>query len=190
MTAAEQIIALFKKHGHQAYGEGCSVNSHSIQSGLLARDKGYDEALILAAFLHDIGHLSPLEQESQYEKMGGLGIDAHDRWGEKYLTSFGFSPRIIAPVKNHVASKRYLCFIDGNYYHQLSEASKGTLAHQGGIMSAQEASTFEKDAFFKESILIRKIDDEAKAIDFNITGDHWKYFSSLITQELSQQFIQ
>lgn len=185
MTGAEQIIAIFKKHGHQAYGEGCSVNSHSIQSGLSARDKGYDEALILAAFLHDIGHLSPLEQETQYVEMGGLGIDAHDRWGEKYLASFGFSPRIIAPVKNHVASKRYLCFIDANYYDQLSQASKGTLAYQGGIMNAREATAFEKDPFFEESILIRKIDDEAKANNFSIIPAHWIYFSNLITSHLN-----
>lgn len=179
------IIALFKKHGHLEYGEECSVLSHSMQAGMLAKEKGYDEELILAAFLHDIGHLYPLElNQADFEKMGTFGVEAHDLWGAKYLSLLGFSDQVVAMVKNHVASKRYLCAVDQSYKEQLSEASKETLAYQGGPMNEAEVQQFERDPFFEESILIRKIDEEAKGINFVVTEDHYNYLGELLDRHL------
>jgi len=45
---------------------------------------------------------------------------------------------------------------------QLSEASKQTLIHQGGPMSAEEAGKFEKLPVFHALIQMRKWDDEGK----------------------------
>jgi putative nucleotidyltransferase with HDIG domain len=180
----EEILALFNKHGAQEYGESMSVLSHSFQAGLLAKEQGLDEELILGAFLHDIGHLCPLEQaEADFETMGEFGIEAHDQWGKEFLRSRGFSDRIIAVVYNHVAAKRYLCRRDETYFAELSEASKNTLAYQGGMMSEPEASAFENQTFFAESILIRKIDEAAKDPDFQITAEHWAYFEQLLKGE-------
>jgi len=117
VTITEEILQLFSKHGHMVYGERCTQLAHSIQAGLIAKARGYDDELILAAFLHDIGHLCPLEQTEQtFDKMGDFGIEAHDLWGEQFLQTRGFSERIIATVKNHVAAKRYLCFAIATYY--------------------------------------------------------------------------
>ena len=161
--------------------------SHSFQAGCLAKAKGYDDELILAAFLHDIGHLYPLEKApSDVENMGEFGIEAHDLWGAKFLEENGFSERIIATVKNHVASKRYLCAVDQSYHEQLSEASKQTLGYQGGPMSKMEAQVFEKRRFFEDSILIRKLDDEAKGIDFEINETIWSYFKGLLGRYSSE----
>ena len=174
-------IQLFKKHGHINYGEDCSVLSHSFQAGSLAKSKGYDEELILAAYLHDIGHLYPLEKnQTDFDRMGEYGIEAHDFWGAKFLEEKGFSNRIISTVKNHVDSKRYLCAVNQSYYDQLSEASKQTLQYQGGPMSTLEAQQFELDDFFEDSILIRRLDDEAKGIDFEIDESQWSYFIELL----------
>ena len=182
-STTQRIIELFQKYGHEEYGEGFHVLSHSFQAGLIARDKAYDNDLILSAFLHDIGHLYPLDKDnSSFETMGEFGIEAHDKWGEVFLQNEDFSDRIIAGVKNHVAAKRYLCFKDQAYYDQLSEASKQTLAYQGGPMHADEAAQFESDPFFEESILIRRIDEEAKEKDFEITEGHWTYFTSLLNE--------
>jgi putative nucleotidyltransferase with HDIG domain len=177
----EEIITLFKKHGAQEYGEQMSVLSHSFQAGLHAKAMGLDEELIIGAFLHDIGHLCPLEQaKAEFETMGEFGIEAHDQWGRAFLKSRGFSDRIVAVVYNHVAAKRYLCRRDETYYAELSEASKNTLAYQGGMMSEAEASAFENQPFFEESILIRKIDEAAKETDYQITAEHWAYFEQLL----------
>ncbi|MEL6274979.1 MAG: hypothetical protein AAFU03_07745, partial [Bacteroidota bacterium] len=55
-----EILSLFKTFGHIEYGERVTQSSHAVQAGLLAREKEYDNELIIAAFLHDIGHLYPL----------------------------------------------------------------------------------------------------------------------------------
>lgn len=182
---AQEIISILKKHGHQEYGERCNMLSHSIQTGLIAKKKGYDDELILSGFLHDIGHLTPLEFNSdELKTMGDFGIEAHDKWGEIYLREKGFSERIIAPVANHVKSKRYLCFAEKDYYEKLSFASKKTLEYQGGVMTEQEAKTFEQTPFFEESVLIRKAEEEAKVKDFIILKHHYKFFEGLILELL------
>lgn len=182
-TITQEILSIYQKHAHISYGERCTVLSHSIQAGCLARDKGLDDELILAAFLHDIGHISPLENEkNNFSNMGVYGIEAHEYLGEKYLREKGLTDRIMATVRNHVTSKRYLCYADSSYYDQLSEASKKTLQYQGGPMTVEEAKAFEADPFFEDSIQIRKLDDEAKAQDFEVRADHWTYFEHLLNQ--------
>ena len=177
----QEIIDIFERHGSIVYGEKCSVLSHSIQSGLIAKEWGYDEELILGAFLHDIGHLCPLEQdETSFERMGEYGIDAHDKLGGDFLRSKGFSERIVAVVKNHVPSKRYLCLRDKSYHSQLSDASKKTLEYQGGVMTEEEAVRFEKDPYFEDSIRIRQVDEAAKEQDFEVQEAHWGYLRELL----------
>lgn len=184
----QEILSIFRKHGHIEYGERCSMLSHSVQAGLLAKAKDYDVELIAAAFLHDIGHLAPLEfaNSAPVTTMGSYGLDAHDHWGEDYLRSKGFSDRIIATVRNHVAAKRYLCFADDTYYQQLSTASQETLSYQGGSMSMEEAKTFEADPFFEDSILIRKIDDEAKEVNFEISETAMDYLETIVDKVLTK----
>lgn len=186
-SAPEQIMELFKKHGHIVYGEVMSVLSHSVQAGEHARQQGLDEELILAAFLHDIGHLVPLEQEEAYQRMGEFGMEAHDKWGEVFLREAGFSDRLLATVRNHVDAKRYLCATEANYYDQLSDASKETLRYQGGPFSEQEAQQFASGPFFAESITIRKIDELAKEEQFEVTATHWVYYEDLLRKTMDQK---
>lgn len=181
-----EIIHLFKKYGHIEYGENCSQLAHSVQAGLIAKADGFDDEMIVAAFLHDIGHLYPLElKDTNIEKMGDFGIEKHDAWGAQFLKEKGFSEKIVATVKNHVNAKRYLCFADLTYYDQLSEASRETMKYQGGVMSEAEALQFEAQPFFMASIEIRKIDEAAKGIDFEMKEEYWTYFSDLIDKVLS-----
>ncbi len=184
-SIVDEVLNLFHQFGHMEYGEGFSVNAHSIQAGLLAKDLGLDKEMILAAFLHDIGHLYPLSLTVEHGKMGEYGIEAHDHWGETFLEERGFSARMQATVKNHVAAKRYLCAVESNYHDQLSLASQQTLKYQGGPMSSEEVQAFESDPFFQDSIVIRQLDDEAKVSDFEILPEHWQYFEALLHE--SQQ---
>jgi putative nucleotidyltransferase with HDIG domain len=176
------ILTMFLKYGNISYGENCSVLSHSFQAGMIATEKGLDDELVLAAFLHDIGHLCPLGDESGISEMDGFGMEAHDVLGADFLEGKYFSNKIIATVRNHVNSKRYLCRVDQKYYEQLSEASKKTMTFQGGVMTEEEKKAFEQTPFFEESIIIRKIDEAAKGIDFEILPSHWGLFSNLLLQ--------
>lgn len=183
---SQEILDLFRKHGHLEYGEGITQLSHAVQAGLIAREKGLEAELVLAAFLHDIGHLCPLESaHTEFRMMGNFGIEAHDHCGEVFLKERGFSDRIAAVVKNHVAAKRYLCYANPAYYDSLSVASKETLRYQGGPMQEEEARIFEADPFFEESVLLRHIDEEAKKTNFEVTEAHSAFFGKLMREYLS-----
>lgn len=175
-----EIIDILKEYGKLEYGEGISVLSHSMQSGAIALSQDLEDELILAAFLHDIGHLSPLVGGGEYEHMGNFGITDHEEYGAHFLEAKYFSDRIISCVKNHVQAKRYLCFQEKDYHVALSEASRRTLQYQGGPMSVDEAHIFESDPYFKDAITIRRIDEMAKEKNFEIDDNHWNLLILLL----------
>lgn len=186
-TTAQAIVQLYREYGHLAYGEGMSQVSHATQAGLLAQEQGYDDEIILAAFLHDIGHLSPLLTPTQSTgRMGDLGVRHHDRQGEAFLRARGCRERLLAAVSNHVAAKRYLCYAEPGYYDRLSTASRGTLIYQGGPMTADEAKAFAAIPYFDISLRVRRLDEAAKEIDFPVTENHLTYFTTLLSDYLAQ----
>lgn len=157
----DDVFALFDLYGAEDYiGEPVSQLEHACQSAQLAENEGYDDEVILAALLHDIGHLCAHTQH--YERMEGFGIKSHEQIGADYLRRHGFSEKIAQLVENHVRAKRYLTFKYPEYYHNLSEASKKTLAFQGGKMTENEAVAFENEELFATSIKMRTWDEKAK----------------------------
>ena len=158
---AKEIIDLYKKHGDDAYfGEPVTQLQHAFQSAALAHEQHCDDEMVLAAFLHDIGHICVAEHN--VTTMGNYGVMNHEKIGAAYLRNRKFSERLVKLVQAHVSAKRYLTFKDEFYYNQLSEASKQTLVYQGGKMSHDEALVFENDALFPQMIAMRKIDELAK----------------------------
>ena len=71
-------------------------------------------------------------------------------------------------VELHVQAKRYLCFAKKGYYQRLSEASRGTLTFQGGMMDAKEAYAFENHPLFRDILRLRAWDERAKLIDGSV----------------------
>ena len=161
VNIANEIIALYRIHGGSEYaGEKVSQLEHMVQAAQLAEEKGFDEEVILAAFLHDVGHIA--EAANAENTMDEFGLKDHEALGAEYLDRFGFSKKLTKLVSSHVNAKRYLTRKDPDYYNHLSEASKRTLEFQGGMMSPEEAEAFEKDPLFSEIILMRRWDEEAK----------------------------
>jgi phosphonate degradation associated HDIG domain protein len=160
-TAVDEIFYLYDQYGKADYiGEPVSQVEHMCQAAQLAEAEGYDEEVVLAAFLHDIGHLC--EHIFPVQSMDGYGTVDHEGLGGKYLREKGFSEKIAKLVESHVAAKRYLTFKHPDYYDKLSEASKMTLAQQGGVMNEPEAKRFEEDHLHSLFIKIREWDDKAK----------------------------
>jgi len=158
------VFGLYEKFGSADYiGEPVSQIEHMSQAAQLAREEGFDDEVILAAFFHDIGHICVMQNESN--SMGGYGVKSHEKVGADFLRQKGFPERITKLVENHVQAKRYLTFKYPEYLRSLSEASKKTLEFQGGVMTAEEAETFEKDILFETSIRMRKWDELAKEVD-------------------------
>jgi 2-amino-1-hydroxyethylphosphonate dioxygenase (glycine-forming) len=163
----DEIMSLYKEHGGAEYaGEKVSQLEHMAQAAQLAEAEGYDEEVILAAFLHDIGHISESakgdESMSASRRMGGYGIKDHEELGAEFLREKGFSKKVARLVESHVEAKRYLTYKDPVYYANLSEASKRTLEYQGGPMMAEEATAFEQYPLFDLIIRMRNWDEQAK----------------------------
>lgn len=159
VATVDRLFDLYKAHGDREYGERVTMLMHMMQAALLAESEGAGDELVVAAFLHDIGHF--LEGE---EQMGIYGTKAHDRLGEEYLLDGGFPERMARLVSSHVAAKRYLTAVDKTYLETLSDASKETLSYQGGPMTAEEAARFEQDGDYADYIRIRIWDDKAKEV--------------------------
>lgn len=167
MTQAEiaqtvtEIFNLFEKYGHDQYfGEPVTQLQHACQAAEFAYAEGYDAEVIIAALLHDIGHLCV--EANEHNAMADLGIKDHELEGANYLRQKGFSEKICKLISAHVAAKRYLTATNPTYYNNLSEASKKTLEFQGGVMSPTEAQDFQNDPYFTLYIRMRIWDEMAK----------------------------
>jgi len=164
----DEIFDLYESHGGAEYaGEKVSQLEHMAQAAQLAEEDGHDEEVILAAFLHDIGHIygsgkGEGSMSASREQMDGFGIKDHEELGAAFLQNKGFSKKVVRLVESHVEAKRYLTVKDPSYYAQLSEASKRTLEYQGGPMTEDEAAAFEKYPLFGLIINMRKWDEQAK----------------------------
>jgi [1-hydroxy-2-(trimethylamino)ethyl]phosphonate dioxygenase len=159
-SAFDEIAALFAAYGGETYGEGVTIAEHSLQSAALAGAEGADEALCLAALLHDVGHF--LE-----ERDDRFGYHKHDRSGGDWLSA-RFLADISEPVRLHVAAKRYLCATEPDYFAVLSEASRHSLARQGGAMSPMEATEFARRSFAADAVRLRRWDDRGKVAGIDV----------------------
>ncbi len=179
-----EIIHLYIEYGGEEYsGEKISQLEHMVQAARLARAEGFNDEVVLAAFLHDIGHIA--EKLTDENSMNSYGIRDHEAIGASFLEDRGFSFRISRLVASHVAAKRYLTLREPGYYDKLSEASKHTLEFQGGPMSDEEADLLEEDPLFREIIQMRRWDEAAKLENQPIPS--LDIFKELIFQHLEEQ---
>jgi phosphonate degradation associated HDIG domain protein len=166
MTVMDEIDAIFHTRGHDAYGESISVTEHSLQTAHFAMHEAASPALILAALLHDVGHLI----DEVPRDIAQWSRDAqHERLGSRWLAR-RFPPEVFEPVRLHVSAKRYLLATDPGYFTQLSPASVVTLKLQGGPMTADEVAAFETEAFHEDAVRLRRWDDAGKVAGLETRG--------------------
>jgi phosphonate degradation associated HDIG domain protein len=158
-TVADEVLTIFARRGESAYyGEEVSQLEHALQTAYCAQQEGASEALIVAALVHDIGHLL----EEIPENSADLGIDAkHEEIGRHWLSE-RFGMDVAEPAHLHVSAKRYLCATDRDYFATLSAASVQSLALQGGAMTSAEVREFEENEFYRDAVALRLWDDKAK----------------------------
>ena len=158
MTGLDGLFRLLTEKGGARYGsEPVSQLEHALQCAALAEENQAPESLIVAALLHDIGHLA-----SDDEGLAARGRDArHEIVGAALLSRY-FGPEVTEPVRLHVAAKRYLCATEARYGARLSRGSVTSLKVQGGLLSAAEVERFAKKTFFDCAIALRRWDDAAK----------------------------
>ena len=165
MMIFDEIMALFAERGAAAYhGEDVSQTEHALQAAALAVQEGAPDHLIVAALLHDVGHLL----DGQDEDLAVRGLDGrHEEAGCAWLARH-FSPSVTEPIRLHVAAKRYLCAVEPSYLESLSPASRLSLAVQGGPMTAEEIADFERNPVHHDAVRLRHWDDTAKVPGLNV----------------------
>ena len=161
MKTAEEIIDLFRERGDSEYGgEAVTQLEHALQAAQLAQQENAHAELVVAALLHDVGHLL----HDLPDDAPDTGVDDHhENSGFHFLKSL-FPPSVVEPVRMHVDAKRYLCAIDAEYMESLSEPSKVSLRLQGGPMNQQEIEEFERNEFLDDAVRLRRWDDQAKIV--------------------------
>lgn len=178
----DRLEDLFAHRGAEAYlGEPLTVAQHMLQCADLARRNGAPEALVAAALLHDVGHLTGALGE--YEP--GDTLDRrHEEAGAETLAE-AFPPAVVEAVRLHVAAKRYLCATDPAYFDRLTPASQHSLALQGGPMSPAEVAAFEARPHHAAAVQVRLWDDAGKDADRPTPG--FADFRSLLQRLVETQ---
>jgi phosphonate degradation associated HDIG domain protein len=159
IDSPETLLELMVSHGGESYfGEPVTVLEHCLQAAHFARLAESSNELIVAALLHDIGHLL----HHQGEDVAEHGLDTrHEELGQQLLAAH-LPSAVTEPIRLHVAAKRYLCFADAGYHNALSPSSELSLGLQGGPMTENEAADFLRLPFATDAVALRRWDDEAK----------------------------
>ncbi len=153
-----QIFRVFRERGQRHYGESVSEQEHALQTAEFATQYSEPDALVLSCLLHDYGHML----HDLGENIADQGVDArHEELGAWLLRNW-FPEEILQPIRQHVASKRYLCRRNPQYHAGLSPSSQRSLQLQGGPMSDEEAIAFEALPFFDQCVRLRLYDDMGK----------------------------
>ena len=158
-AVVDQLFAAFARLGGRHYGEDVTQAEHMLQTAALAERARASEALVVAALLHDYGHFL---DEAQGGAPDEAEVDArHERLAADHLQAW-FPLAVVRPIALHVAAKAYLCAARPGYLASLSEASRRSLALQGGPLDAAGMDAFLGDPFARDAIALRRWDDAAK----------------------------
>ena len=178
----DEIRTRFSEKGNEMYaGEAVSQTEHALQAAFSAEQAGESPELIVAALLHDIGHLL----HKHPENCATQGIDdLHETIGAQWLIRY-FPPEVTEPIRLHVDAKRYRCATDSQYHSQLSPASVLSLQLQGGPFESTEIEAFENNHWSAAALRLRRWDEAAK-----IPGDatpELEYFLTYVLRVLEPQ---
>ena len=152
MTSLDDVLDLYERWGGERYDEEVAQIDHARQTAALAASAGGTDAVIVAALLHDVGHLLALNRAAS---------GPHERTGPAFLASL-FPVAVTKPVALHVAAKRYLCAVEPKYHTTLSAGSVRSLRRQGGPMSVEERAAFEATPGWMDALALRRWDDAGK----------------------------
>jgi phosphonate degradation associated HDIG domain protein len=159
--SVNDIFHLLSTRGQAQYGgESVSQLEHALQCAQLAEENNEAPETIVAALLHDLGHLL-VEHSYDNSAETQRRDDLHQFIALPFLSST-FPDAVLEPIRLHVDAKRYLCATDASYWQRLSPASKSSLELQGGVYSASEAAAFIAQPFAQQAVRLRRYDDLAK----------------------------
>lgn len=156
----DTILRTFSERGSQAYGSECVTQlEHALQCAQIALDERANDTMVVAALLHDIGHI--LDAESLPKDSDGNLDDRHEEHAYDWLVAH-FGTAVADPVRLHVPAKRYLCTVEPEYVNALSPTSHKSYLDQGGPMVEKELARFRAEPHYDAALRLRRWDDAAK----------------------------
>lgn len=158
-----EIVELLGSRATTWYGqEAVSQLEHALQCAHLAERANEAPETVVAALLHDLGHMLSAERTPVADQDAlPAKDDLHQFVALPFLRSL-FPDAVLQPIKLHVDAKRYLCAVDAGYWAELSPASKHSLELQGGRYDDAQVRAFEDLTFYAEAVRLRRYDDLAK----------------------------
>lgn len=178
ISSPDDVVAfltrLYAERGSDNYEEDITQSQHALQSAALAEADGASAAMVVAALLHDVGHLVQTEGEMDFGR-----DDHHERIAVALLSAW-FGAGVTEPIALHVAAKRYLVATDPAYADGLSAASVASLVLQGGPMDAAEQAAFDALPGAADACRLRRWDDLAK--DPDAVTPPWEHYEPLMLE--------
>jgi predicted HD phosphohydrolase len=159
MRLSDAIALIFQTQERLAYlGEPVSDAEHALRSAHRAQRDGASDALVVAALLHDHGHLDggTLEDLDEHE-----GDGRHEVSGAAWLER-AFAAAAAEPARLRVPAKRYLCAVDPAYPSSLSPALVPSLGYPGGPFDAEGVAWFDAEPYHRDDLCLRRWNDAAK----------------------------
>ena len=90
----DRIFALYEEYGNEACNGNATMLMHMMKCAQLVEEEGYDDEMVVAAFLHDIG---PFLQVAGHDKVVGM-----------YLQELNFPGKIVNIISGNIPAPRYL----------------------------------------------------------------------------------
>jgi predicted HD phosphohydrolase len=148
------IAGLLVKRGAMRWDdEAVTALDHALQCAARARAVGAADEVVLAALLHDVGHLITDVEESP--------LTHHGLWGARFLRPF-VPAKVTWLVEHHVMAKRYLCTVDREYAKSLSLGSLRSWIRQGATLDPETRRELERQPWLPDVLAMRRWDDAAK----------------------------
>jgi len=175
MDIRAQLLSIYGVRATRRYGlASVSQLQHALQAAAAAEAQSHPPSLVVAALLHDVGHM--IHDLGEDPSADGID-DRHEERGAEWLAE-RFVAAVSEPVRLHVAAKRYLCAAEPDYFQRLSSDSIRTLALQGGPMTAAETEAFRAEPWMADAVTLRRIDESAK--DPHATTASFEHFLSYV----------
>jgi predicted HD phosphohydrolase len=124
---------------------------HGLQTAAILRDVAPDDSeLQIAGLVHDLAHPWDGPGQPRHATMGAIAVRGV------------LGDRVADLILSHVPAKRYLVATRAEYASLLSPDSVMTLVAQGGPMTPEEVSEFERHSDLRAMVELRIADDGAK----------------------------
>lgn len=161
----DEIVELYETLGGERYDEAVSQADHAAQCAALARRNGENDEFILAALLHDIGHL--LHMRDTGTRTAAEFDTRHEVAGADALSQL-FGAAVVEPIRHHVMAKRVLLATEPDYARRLSPGSSASAVRQGGPASQQDVEEFLAVTHADAALRLRRLDDAGKVEDLDV----------------------